>query len=93
MSFLTIRDPSAQMFTPSSCGTKYLVLGWRGHGGTNSRSIWRTNADESDPLQLTHGNEDRSPVCSPDQKWVYYFSKRAVPDLMCLIAITITMQL
>ncbi len=64
-----LADASARMFTPSSCGTKYLVLGWQGHGGTNSRSIWRTNADGSDPLQLTHGNEDRSPVCSPDQKW------------------------
>jgi Tol biopolymer transport system component len=71
-----LADPNAQMSTPSSCGTKYLVLVWQGHGGTNSRSIWRTNADGSDPLQLTHGDEDRSPVCSPDQKWVYYFDYR-----------------
>jgi Tol biopolymer transport system component len=39
----------------------------------NSQSIWRTNADGSRPLQLTNGvSSHRSPVCSPDQKWVYY---------------------
>jgi len=71
-----LADPSARMFTPFSCGTNYIVLTWQDRGGTHSRSVWRTNADGTDPLQLTHGDDDRSPACSPDQKWVYYFDNR-----------------
>jgi WD40 repeat protein len=56
----------------SSCGTGYLVLTWVLWGHTNPQSIWRTNADGSRPLQLTNGTLDFYPVCSPDQKWVYY---------------------
>jgi eukaryotic-like serine/threonine-protein kinase len=71
-----LADPSARMFTPFSCGTNYIVLTWQDRGGTHSRSVWRTNADGTNPLQLTHGDDDRSPACSPDQKWVYYFDNR-----------------
>ncbi len=67
-----LADSSASIFTPSSCGTNYLVLTWGLHGGTNSYSIWRINADGSSPLKLTDGKDDEYPVCSPDQKWVYY---------------------
>jgi eukaryotic-like serine/threonine-protein kinase len=67
-----LEDSSAEIFFPSSCGTNYLVLTWRLHGGTNSQNIWRTNADGSSPLKLTDGKVDASPVCSLDQKWVYY---------------------
>ena len=67
-----LADPSAVIPNASPCGANYLVLSWPGHGSTNSESIWRTNADGSSPLRLTDGKRDRSPVCSPDQKWVYY---------------------
>jgi Tol biopolymer transport system component/predicted Ser/Thr protein kinase len=67
-----LADPSALIVTPSACGTNYLVLSWAFHGGTNSQGIWRTNADGSGPLKLTDGKSDAFPVCSPDQKWVYY---------------------
>jgi Tol biopolymer transport system component/predicted Ser/Thr protein kinase len=68
-----LADSNALIFRPSSCGTSYLVLTWIFWGHTNSQSIWRTNADGSRPLQLTNGvSSHRSPVCSPDQKWVYY---------------------
>ena len=67
-----LADPSALIVSPSSCGTKYLVLSWEFHGGTNSQSIWRTNEDGSRPLKLTDGKSDFYPVCSSDQKWVYY---------------------
>jgi len=67
-----LADSRALIVTPSSCGKSYLVLNWAGHGNTNSESIWRTNADGSSPLRLTDGKEDRFPVCSADQKWVYY---------------------
>ncbi|MFZ0312032.1 MAG: protein kinase [Candidatus Korobacteraceae bacterium] len=71
-----LADPTARMFTPFSCGTNYIVLTWQDRGGTHSRSVWRTNADGTAPVQLTHGDDDRSPACSPDQKWVYYFDHR-----------------
>ena len=67
-----LTDSSAFILSPSSCGTNYLVLTWGFHGGTNSQNIWRTNADGSSPLKLTDGKADYFPVCSPDQKWVYY---------------------
>jgi len=66
-----LADSSASIDSFSSCGPDYLVLTWAYHGGTNSISVWRTNADGSSPLKLTNGF-DRHPVCSPDQKWVYY---------------------
>ncbi len=66
-----LADSRALIVTPSSCGTNYLVLSWEFHGGTK-QSIWRTNADGSSPLKLTDGKSDAFPVCSPDQKWVYY---------------------
>jgi eukaryotic-like serine/threonine-protein kinase len=43
------------------------VIAWLRH------SIWRTNADGSNPKQLTNGAFDRFPACSPDGKWVYYY--------------------
>jgi len=67
-----LADSGALIVTPSSCGKDYLVLSWVGHGSTNSQSIWRTNADGSNPLKLTDGKDDIFPVCSPDRKWVYY---------------------
>jgi serine/threonine protein kinase len=67
-----LADSNASMDTPHYCGANYLVLGWRFHGGTNLQAIWRTNADGSSPLQLTDGKLDVEPVCSPDQRWVYY---------------------
>jgi len=67
-----LADPNAIIVTPSLCGANYLILSWEFHGGTNSQSIWRTNADGSGPVKLTDGKADAFPVCSPDQKWVYY---------------------
>jgi Tol biopolymer transport system component len=67
-----LADSSAWMFDTCSCGTGYIVLEWAGHGGTNSADIWRTNADGSSPVKLTDGKSDQLPICSPDQKWVYY---------------------
>jgi eukaryotic-like serine/threonine-protein kinase len=66
-----LAESSASIDSFSSCRSNYLVLTWAHHGGTNSISIWRTNADGSTPLSLTNGY-DGFPACSPDQKWVYY---------------------
>jgi len=67
-----LSDSGALIVKPSPCGTNYIVLTWTFHGGTNVPGIWRTNADGSSPLKLTDGKYDFCPVCSPDQKWVYY---------------------
>ena len=70
-----LADPGGLIDTPSPCGANYVILSWLSHGGTNSSSIWRTNADGSSPLKLTDGTDDFWPVCSPDQKWVYYLEQ------------------
>jgi serine/threonine protein kinase len=35
-------------------------------------TIYRVAPDGTMPVQLTHGQLDYAPVCSPDGKWVYY---------------------
>jgi Tol biopolymer transport system component len=68
-----LADSKAEIYNVSSCGASYVVLSWARHGGP--ASIWRTNADSSNPLRLTYADDrwwHRLPVCSPDQKWVYY---------------------
>ncbi len=68
-----LADSGAPIFDFSSCGTNYLVLTW-GSQGTTAMTVWRTNADGSSPLKLTDGKLDWWPVCSLDQKWVYYLN-------------------
>jgi serine/threonine protein kinase len=69
-----LADPNAAMVEVSGCGTHYLVFSWAFHGGTSSTNIWRSNLDGSNPVRLTDGKNDRNPVCSPDEKWVYYWN-------------------
>src|SRR5207245_8808721 len=38
-------------------------------------NIWRANIDGSNPVKLTNGKDDHVPVCSPDEKWVYYWDR------------------
>jgi eukaryotic-like serine/threonine-protein kinase len=49
-----------------------LVMGWVGRGGGNKINIWRTDANGSNPKQLSSGRTDIEPLCSPDSKWIYY---------------------
>jgi len=63
----------AGIFGIAACGTRYLLLSWVFHQGSNTQSIWRTDADGSNPVQLTNGKQDQYPVCSVDLKWAYYF--------------------
>jgi eukaryotic-like serine/threonine-protein kinase len=56
----------------SSCGSHYLLLDWAFRQGTSFLNVWRTDADGSNPLQLTTGKNDEIAGCSPDFKWVYY---------------------
>jgi eukaryotic-like serine/threonine-protein kinase len=68
-----LANSGAPMFDALSCGTDYVVLTW-GSRDTTAMSVWRTNADGTDRLKLTDGKRDWWPVCSPDQKWVYYLN-------------------
>jgi serine/threonine protein kinase/Tol biopolymer transport system component len=67
-----VDDSNSWIADMARCGDRYIVLAWAFHGGTNQVHLWRTNADGSNPTQLTNGVFDRFPVCSPDGKWVYY---------------------
>ena len=75
-----LNDPDSWIADLARCGDRYMVLAWAFHGGTNQINLWRTNADGSNPTQLTNGIVDRYPLCSPDGKWVYY-SDVASPHL------------
>ena len=39
---------------------------------TGVRRIWRMNPDGSNPVQLTNGEGESHPYCSPDGRWVVY---------------------
>ncbi len=68
-----IGDSNAAIVELAGCGTRYFVFSWTFHGGTNSTNVWRINADGTNPVKLTEGKNDRGPVCSADEKWVYYW--------------------
>ncbi len=64
-------ESNTLLMNTTACG-KYLVATWRFHEGPKEARLWRLNADGSNPVRLTTGRFDIFPVCSPDQKWVYY---------------------
>jgi eukaryotic-like serine/threonine-protein kinase len=71
-----LNDPNSWITDMARCGDRYILLAWAFHGGTNQIHVWRTNADGSNPMQLTTGLFDRYPQCSTDGKWVYYYDPR-----------------
>jgi eukaryotic-like serine/threonine-protein kinase len=66
-----LSDSNADISDVTNCGGRYVVFTWRFHDGANF-NIWRVNADGSNPVRLTRGQRDRDPICSPDERWVYY---------------------
>ncbi|MGB6386662.1 MAG: protein kinase [Terriglobales bacterium] len=77
-----LNDPNSWIVDLARCGDHYLVLSWAFHGGTSRVGLWRTNADGSNPTQLTKGAFDHDPACSPDGKWVYYNDSEVARSLM-----------
>ncbi|MDE3136527.1 MAG: PD40 domain-containing protein, partial [Acidobacteriota bacterium] len=68
-----IHDPGAIVFSVNSCPAAHaIVFTWLGHGANPNPTIWRAGADGTNPVQVTHGQLDLSPICSPDGKWLYY---------------------
>jgi eukaryotic-like serine/threonine-protein kinase len=67
-------DPGAAIGHASFCGQEGpIFVAWFFKEGHASRNIWRLDADGTHPKQLTNGQDDRLPLCSPDRKWVYYW--------------------
>jgi eukaryotic-like serine/threonine-protein kinase len=48
----------------------------RSPSGTVGSRVWRVNADGTNLKELSDGTNDGGPECSPDGKWVYYFSRQ-----------------
>ncbi len=71
-----VSDPAAGILGFSPCGDRYLLVSWAFHQG-NTIVIWRTNADGSAPRQLTSQSFETNPICSPDEKWVYFIDRPA----------------
>jgi serine/threonine protein kinase len=58
---------------PSACPNgRYVVFSLGGHGGGITLNIWRMDAGGGNLKQLSDGNQDDYPVCSPDGKSVFY---------------------
>jgi serine/threonine protein kinase len=71
-----ISDPGGAVVNLSRCGDSYLVH-WAYRARTDGTTIWRINADGSNPQQLGSGKSNSAPACSPDHKWVYYLDTLA----------------
>ena len=56
---------------PYGCSDGHIVF-TRGMLKTHSLSIWRSDADGTGLRQLTQGQSDQHPACSPDAKTVFY---------------------
>ncbi len=68
-----LNDSAAQLLQPTTCRDgRYIVFTWAGHSANSKASIWRVNADGSNPKQLTDGMQDIEPACSPGGRWVLY---------------------
>ena len=63
-------------WSPDASGMKkprYIVFELYGHGvESGADRIWRINPDGSNPFQLSSGNRDTAPACSPDGNRVFY---------------------
>jgi serine/threonine protein kinase len=57
----------------SACGLgKYVVFRRLNRANAAAINLWRMDVSGSNVTQLTTGQNDREPVCTQDEKWVYY---------------------
>src|SRR5579862_4557779 len=52
----------------SPCGAKYIVFRKFAAAGSPALNLWKADASGANPMQLTSGNNDQHPTCSPDGK-------------------------
>jgi serine/threonine protein kinase len=70
---LTSSKQDGAAFWPSSCpDARYVVSTIVGRGNAKAETVWRMDSGGGNFKQLSNGNRDWYPVCSPDGKWVYY---------------------
>jgi eukaryotic-like serine/threonine-protein kinase len=67
---LLLGDGTSQISSAEACGAGNIVFTSNISEGTD---IWRAQADGLGAVRLTSGGRVGSPVCSPDERWVYYF--------------------
>jgi serine/threonine protein kinase len=68
-----LNDPRYISDQTSGCGDgRYIVFRRVSRAGNAAVSLWRMDANGTNPVQLTKGQNDRAPVCTRDGKWVYY---------------------
>src|SRR6266478_1899782 len=68
-----LNDTSHISDQSSACADgRYIVFRRVNRTGAAAVNLWRMDANGSNVSQLTTGQNDREPVCSPDSKWVYY---------------------
>ena len=72
-----VSDASAPLANASACANgRNLILAWSYRQGSFGTTVWRTDPDGSNPLQLNDGHEvplaNTEAVCSPDGLWAYY---------------------
>jgi Tol biopolymer transport system component len=69
----TLLTPNSRdSYSPSACGDGRSIVYFALSG--SRLNVWRMDADGSNPTQLTSGNSDLGPACSPDGKWLAYVS-------------------
>ncbi len=70
---LTSSKQDGVAFWPSSCADgRYVVSVIIGRANAKAETVWRMDSGGGNFKQLSNGNRDWYPVCSPDGKWVYY---------------------
>jgi eukaryotic-like serine/threonine-protein kinase len=70
---IVLNDPSETMLWSSVCGRGGPILfSTYLREGKTTANIWRVDADGSRPKQLTSGEQDAVPVCSPDGNSFFY---------------------
>ncbi len=64
-------DKTSVSFAPSVCPDGHIVF-VRASAGSINLNVWRVDADGTGLRQISQGENDRIPACSPDGKWVLY---------------------
>jgi len=67
-------DSKAHIRGGALCGGgKTIVLEMIDREGEGKSWLWRMDLDGSNLKQMTDGQDDAVPLCSPEGKWIYYF--------------------
>ena len=62
---------------PSACAdARFIAFELGFHGGTGDNNVWRIDSSGGNLKQLTNGKRDHHPVCSSDNRWVYFIQEQ-----------------